>query len=61
MDRTLNQVPADATHIKLINVEKQEDLHLIVNVVGRLEARVNRFEYCDNIDNISITSMFPHE
>jgi hypothetical protein len=44
VDPTFGQVPADATHIKLVEGEKFEDLSRLVNVVGRLKAKVIKWE-----------------
>jgi hypothetical protein len=40
VDPTFGQIPADATHIKLIEGESFRDLSPLVNVIGRLEATV---------------------
>jgi transglutaminase-like putative cysteine protease len=40
VDPTFDQIPADATHIKLIEGESFRDLSPLVNVIGRLQATV---------------------
>ena len=40
VDPTFDQIPADATHIKLIEGESFCDLSPLVNVIGRLQATV---------------------
>ena len=40
VDPTLDQVPADATHIKLVEGESFRDLSPLVSVIGRLEAAI---------------------
>jgi transglutaminase-like putative cysteine protease len=40
VDPTFGQVPADATHIKLVEGERFEDLSKLVNVIGRINAKV---------------------
>ena len=44
MDATMNQMPADATHIKLLegNLDKQVD---VVGLIGRLELKVMDFRH----------------
>jgi hypothetical protein len=44
MDATLNQMPADATHIKLLegNLDKQVD---VVGLIGRLDLKVMEFRH----------------
>jgi hypothetical protein len=37
----LNQIPADATHIKLIEGEKPADLLPLVKVIGKLKIEIN--------------------
>jgi hypothetical protein len=37
-------VPVDATHIKLVEGEKFEDLSRLVNVIGRLKAKVGEWK-----------------
>jgi len=41
---TFGQVPADTTHIKLVEGERFEDLSRLVNVVGRLKAKVIKWK-----------------
>lgn len=45
VDPTLKQVPSDATHIKLVIGEDHDNFHLIVNVLGRLQASVREFSH----------------
>lgn len=40
VDPTFGQVPVDATHIKLVEGEQFEDLSKLVNIMGRLQAKV---------------------
>jgi hypothetical protein len=40
VDPTFGQVPADATHIKFVEGESPADLFPLVNMIGRLQARV---------------------
>jgi hypothetical protein len=40
VDPTFGQVPVDATHIKLVEGERFEDLGRLVNVIGKLRAKV---------------------
>jgi len=44
VDPTFGQVGADATHIKLIEGERFEDLSPLIHVIGRLKARVIGYE-----------------
>jgi transglutaminase-like putative cysteine protease len=44
IDPTFGQVPADATHIKLVEGERFEDLSKLINVIGRLKAKVVKWE-----------------
>jgi hypothetical protein len=40
VDPIFDQIPADATHIKLVEGERFRDLSPLVNVIGRLQAKV---------------------
>lgn len=40
IDPTFNQTPADATHIKLFEGEKQEDLTPIISIIGRIKINI---------------------
>jgi hypothetical protein len=44
VDPTFGQVPVDATHIKLVEGEKFEDLSRLVNVIGRIKAKVGEWK-----------------
>ena len=44
VDPTFGQVPADATHIKLVEGERFEDLSKLINVIGRLKAMVIKWK-----------------
>jgi hypothetical protein len=44
IDPTFGQVPADATHIKLVEGERFEDLSKLINVIGRLKAKVIKWK-----------------
>lgn len=41
IDPTLGQLPADATHIKLVEGESTADLGPLINLIGRLQVRIN--------------------
>lgn len=45
VDPTFGQVPADATHIKLVEGETPDDMTPIAGVVGRLNAKVVEVKY----------------
>jgi len=53
VDSTLKQVPADATHIKLVTGESREDLHLIVSVIGQMRANVKEYDHWKKAENES--------
>jgi len=53
VDPTLKQVPADATHVKLVIGEKREDLHLIVSVIGQMRANVKEYAHWKKAENES--------
>ncbi|MEW6326303.1 MAG: transglutaminase-like domain-containing protein [Thermodesulfobacteriota bacterium] len=45
VDPTLGQVNVDATHIKLIEGEDIQSLSPLVNIVGRVQAVINAYDY----------------
>ena len=47
VDPTFAQFPADATHIKLTEGDRPEDLTPLLGVIGRIQLRVVRLEYAE--------------
>ncbi len=46
VDPTFNQVPADATHIKLVEGDSTEEMTPLAGIIGRVKARVVELKYC---------------